>query len=331
MIRRTMTRAYSQPTREDVEAAARRIRPVALHTPMVRSDWLSDAAKASVWLKLEIVQTTGAFKIRGALNAILRLRDERPEIRQVVTASAGNHGQAIALAAARTGIRARIHVPANAPATKLDAIKRWGAEIVPAASYDEAEARASAEAADPSVVHISAYNHPDVIAGAGTVALEMFEDEPDLDTVVVPLGGGGLLSGTAIVARSLGGPVLVIGAEVEASPVFTTSLGAGRITTVRVLPTLADGLAGNMEPDSQTFGFVQELVDRVVLVSESALGNAMRELVACERFIVEGAGATGVAAILQGGLDLTGRRVGVVLSGRNVDVQHKPGVFLRNP
>ena len=314
-----MGSTYAQPARADIEAASARIRPIALRTPLVRSDWLSDAANASVWLKLEIVQTTGAFKIRGALNAMLRLREARPEIRQVVTASAGNHGQAIALAAARTGLRARVHVPATAPAAKLDAIKRWGAEIVPAATYDEAEARALAEAADPSNAHISAYNHPDVIAGAGTVALEMFEDEPDLDTLVVPLGGGGLLTGTAIVARSIARPVLVVGAEVEASPVFTTSLAAGRITTVKVGPTLADGLAGNMEPDSQTFGFVQALVDRVVAVSESALGFAMRELIARERFIVEGAGAAGVAAVLQGGLDVAGRRVGVVLSGRNVD------------
>jgi len=319
MIRPAMAAPYARPTRDDIEAAARRIHPTAMRTPIVRSDWLSDTVRASVWLKLEIVQTTGAFKIRGATNAVLRLRDTRPDVRRIVTASAGNHGQAIALAAARAGLSARVHVPATAPTAKLDAIERWGAEIVKASSYDEAEARALAEAGDASVAHISAYNHPDVIAGAGTVALEMFDDVPDLDTLIVPLGGGGLLSGAAIVARALGRAVTVIGAETEASPVFTTSLAAGRITTVTIRPTLADGLAGNMEPGSQTFGFVQELVDRVALVSESALGHAMRELVARERFIVEGAGAVGVAALLQGGLDVAGRRVGVVLSGRNVD------------
>jgi threonine dehydratase len=147
----------------------------------------------------------------------------------------------------------------------------------------------------------------------------MLEDQSDLDVVIVPLGGGGLLSGSAIVARALGGRTRVFGAEVEASPVFTGALAAGRITPVEIHPTLADGLAGNMEPDSRTFDLVRTLADGVALVKEASLALAMRDLIRREQLIVEGAGAAGVAAVLQGAVDVTGKRVGVVLSGRNVD------------
>jgi threonine dehydratase len=240
-------------------------------------------------------------------------------VRRILTASAGNHGRAIALAANRARLAARIYVPASAPSAKKDAIKRLGAEIVETSSYDEAERLAHGEAGRGDTAFVSAYSHPDVIAGAGTIALEMLEDEPSLDTIIVPLGGGGLLSGTAIVARASDTDVQVIGAEVEASQVFTASLAAGRITKVTVLPSLADGLTGNMEPDSRTFELVRALVNRVAVVAEDPLARAMRELIRRERLIVEGAGAAGVAAVLAGGLDLSGRRVGIVLTGRNVD------------
>ena len=307
------------PTIDDVRRAAARIQGVAWRTPLMPSDWLSDVARGPVWLKLETVQTTGSFKFRGAQNAIARIAADRPHVRRILTASAGNHGRAVALAASRAGLTARIYVPASAPAAKKDAMTRLGAEIVEASSYDEAEALAHGEAGRGDTAFVSAYSHPDVIAGAGTIALEMLEDEPSIDTIIAPIGGGGLLSGTAIVARASGKDIRVIGAEVESSRVFTASLAAGRITKVNILPTLADGLAGNMEPDSRTFELVRTLVDRVVLVSEDPLALAMRELVRREKLIVEGAGAVGVAAVLAGGLDLAGRRVGIVLTGRNVD------------
>jgi threonine dehydratase len=170
-------------------------------------------------------------------------------------------------------------------------------------------------------VYVPPYNDDDVIAGAGTVALEMLDERPDLDTFIVPLGGGGLLSGTAIVVRARVHGALLIGTEAAASPVFTTALAAGRPVTVEVHDTLADGLAGNMDADSRTFGLVRDLVDRVVAVREPDIAAAMRDLILKERLVVEGAAATGVAAILTGGLDLAGRRVGVILSGRNVDAQ----------
>jgi threonine dehydratase len=307
------------PTRADVEAAARRLRGLAFHTPIVRSDWLSDVADADVWLKLEATQMTGSFKLRGAANAIAVIAAERPHVRRILTASAGNHGRAVAYAARRAGLAARIYVPGSAPAVKRNAMVRLGAEVVETASYDEAEARAQAEGARDDTAFVSAYSHHDIIAGAGTVALEMFEDVPELDAIIAPIGGGGLLSGIAIVSRSLGREIFVVGAEAEASPVFTASIAAGRVTTVSVQPSLADGLTGNMESDSQTFDIVRRLVDRVVLVSEPSFQQAMRGLIQREQLVAEAAGAAGVAAILQSAVDVRGRRVGVVLSGRNVD------------
>jgi threonine dehydratase len=171
---------------------------------------------------------------------------------------------------------------------------------------------------------VSAYSHSDVIAGAGTIALEMIAARPDLDVLIAPLGGGGLLSGTAVVARALTPGASVFGAEAAASPVFTAALAAGRPVTVDVAPTVADGLAGNMEPDSQTFGLVRDLVDAVVAVPEQEIRAAMRELVVRERLIVEGAAATAIAAITGGHLPLASRRVAVIVSGRNVDVGDGP-------
>lgn len=304
---------------EEVRTAAQQIAPFVWHTPLVRSGWLSDVTGGQVWLKLEMIQTTGSFKLRGAVNALALLKAREPDA-CVVTASAGNHGIAIAWAAARLHLQARVHLPATAPAAKRQALARLGATIVEAATYDDAEIRARDDAARSGFTYVSPYNHPDVIAGAATVALEMLNDQPDLDTLVVPLGGGGLLSGTAIVARAFPRAVLIVGAEADASPVFTSALAAGHIVTVDVRPTLADGLAGNMEPDSRTFEIVRDRVDDVTRVRESFIEEAMRGLIKQERFIVEGAAATAVGALLQRDRDLAGRRVGVILSGRNVDV-----------
>jgi threonine dehydratase len=273
-----------------------------------------------VWIKVESVQPGGSFKIRGALNALHALRLEHPDISTVVTASAGNHGTAMAIAARHFGLRLRVHLPATAPDAKRQGLLSQGAELVESADYDQAEIAGRADADKSGAPYISPYNHPDVIAGAGTVALEMLEDEPALCAIVVPLGGGGLLAGAALVARGHDRPVRVIGAEAESSPVFTTALAAGTITPVSVRDTLADGLAGNLEPGSQTFDLVRDLVDAVALVAESSIETAMRNLVYRERLIAEGAGATGVAALLQGGLDPGEGPVGVMLTGRNVDL-----------
>jgi threonine dehydratase len=317
------------PTIDDVRAAVHRLPPLAVRTPFVRSSWLSKLLGADVRLKLEMVQETGSFKIRGAANAIALLRTRHPGVTHVVTASAGNHGQGIALAARGVGLKARVYVPASAPAAKRDALRQLGADVVETATYEAAEAEAHAAADRHEGVYVAPYNDPDVIAGAGTIALEMLDAAPQLDTIVVPLGGGGLLSAAAIVAKAANRPVTVIGVEAEASPVFTTSLAAGQIVTVDVKPTLADGLAGNLDPGSRTFDLVRALVDRVVAVDETAIARAMYGLVHSDRLVVEGAGAVGVAALLSSPLSktLTSKTVGVILSGRNVDSRVLAGVI----
>jgi threonine dehydratase len=315
-----------KPATRDIDAAARRITALAWWTPLIASAWLTDlTGAAGVWLKLETVQATGSFKIRGAANAVARLREIRREVSTVMTASAGNHGLALATAAAHHGLNARVHLPATAPAAKRDALRRLGAEVVEAATYDEAEAAARAEAATDDTAFISPYDDDDVIAGAATVTREMLIDQPALDTILVPVGGGGLVAGAALAARTTAPKAVVIGVEAAASPVFTSALAAGHPVTVDVHPTLADGLAGNMDPASRTFGLVRDFVGRVVAVDEDAIGAAMRELLYLERVVVEGAGATALAALIGDNrnaaldLDLAGRHVGVILSGRNVD------------
>jgi threonine dehydratase len=312
-----VTAAPLKPSLEDIAAAATRVAPLTWHTPLIRSPWLSDLARAEVWLKLEMVQATGSFKMRGAANALALLHD-RDANAAVVTASAGNHGLAVAAAGRHFGLQVRVHLPAYAPAAKREAMAGFGAEIVEAPSYDDAERRAHEEAAASASTYVSPYNDDDVLAGAGTVAKEMLDERPDLDAFVVPLGGGGLLAATALVARARQPGCLVVGAEAAASPVFTSALAAGRPVTVRVQETLADGLAGNMDLDSRTFPLVRDRVDRVVAVQEASIADAMRGLVLVERLVTEGAAATGVAAVLEG-LDLAGRKVGLILSGRNVD------------
>lgn len=303
----------------DITAAARRIGRLAGATPLVPSSWLSDLAGAPVWLKLEIVQRTGSFKLRGAANAMTRRLEARTGFRDVVTASAGNHGQAVAYVARELGLSARVYVPKTAPEAKRNALRGLGADTIETPTYDDAERQAHDVAERTGTPYLSPYDDDDVIAGAGTVALEMLAERPELDTFIVPVGGGGLLAATAIVAHAKVPRPMVIGVEAAASPVFTAALAAGRPVTVDVRDTLADGLAGNMDPASRTFPLVRDLVSRVEKIEEPAIARAMRELILRERLVAEGAGAIGVAALLSGGLDLQGRHVGVILSGRNVD------------
>ncbi len=304
--------------RESIERAAERLRPFITRTPMVRSAWLSERAGASVWLKLETEQVTGSFKARGAMHALLALKDRAPEVDLVVAASAGNHGQALAWAGSKLGIRVRAYAPAFAARKKRDNMRALGAEVVETRTYEDAEARASEDAGRAGVPYISPYNNDDVIAGQGTVALEMCEDAPEIDTLVIAVGGGGLISGCAIVAKDRARPLGVLGAEVEASPVFTASLAAGAITVVTVRSTLADALAGNLEAGSRTFPLVQHLVDGIALVAEASIETAMRGLKQHHDLVTEGAGAVATAAVLQG-LGLQGRTPGIIVCGQNVD------------
>jgi threonine dehydratase len=254
------------------------------------------------------------------VNAVLRLAETaaggRPAL---VTASAGNHGRSLAWAVGAGGMHLTVYAPSDAPKTKLEAIRVSGASLVTCASYDEAEARAKEHAGEEGAVYISPYSHPDVIAGAGTVGLEILEDWPDVDVIVVPIGGGGLVSGIAIAARAMAPAVDVAGVEVTASNPFTQGIAAGRIVTIDVQPTLADGLAGNLDPDTVTFDIVRRHVARIALVDEPQLRRAVSSIVDREHVIAEGAGAVGVAALLAGTLDVRGKRVAVVVSGGNID------------
>ena len=274
------------------------------------------ASGGDVFLKLETLQPTHSYKIRGATNAVLKLVAGGAS-GPIVTASAGNHGRAMAFAARAAGIGLTVYVPEHAPRTKLDAIRALGAELRPCRDYDEAERRAKEHGARGIGTFISPYAHPDVIAGAGTIGLEILEDLPDIDTIVAAIGGGGLISGLALAA---GKRAETAGAEVEASTPFTTSLRAGRITQIAVGDTLADGLSGNLDPDSPTFDIVRQRVERIAVVSEEELKTAMRGVAEHERLIIEGAAAVAVAAVLARRLDLRGRRTAVVLSGANIDL-----------
>jgi threonine dehydratase len=274
---------------------------------------------ADILLKLESLQPTFSYKIRGATNAVMRLREQQTgESQQLVTASAGNHGRAMAEAAKQAGMPLRVYVPEHAPQTKLEAIRAAGADLRPCPDYDEAERRAKEDSKTTGATYISPYAHPDVIAGAGTVALEILEEQPDA-AIVVPIGGGGLISGIAIAAAAQRAPSGVSGVEVEASCPFTQGRAAGRIVTIDVGPTLADGLAGNLDPDTITFDIVQTLVPEIAVVGEDDLRAAMAGLLVQEKLVVEGAGATGVAALLARRIATAGRSIVVVVSGANVD------------
>jgi threonine dehydratase len=280
-------------------------------------------ARAPVRLKLESLQETNSFKSRGAFNAAAAFLERRPRVGgkagAIVTASAGNHGRALACAAERLGLDLVVFTPASAPRAKLDHIRRHGAVLrAEAATYEDTERLAKAFAESEGATYISPYSHPDVIAGAGTVAIEILEEWPAVETLVVPVGGGGLVSGMAVVAKQAARRIEVVGVEAEASPAFRESLKAGRIVEVEVRPTLADGLAGNMDPQTITFELVRRFVDRMVLAPEAAIADAIRGLVAREHLVAEGAGATGVAGLL-GGLRLAGRNTAVVVSGSNID------------
>ena len=289
-----------------------------LRTPLRHSPWLSKACGGEVFLKLETLQPTHSYKIRGATNAILKLAERAgKDAPPIVTASAGNHGRAMAHAAAAAGMQLTVYVPEHAPRTKIEAIRELGAELRPCSDYDEAERRAKQHGARGIGVYISPYAHPDVISGAGTVALEILEEIEDVDTIVASIGGGGLISGIAIATQ---GRAEAAGVEVEASCPFTTSLRAGRLTRIEVGTTLADGLSGNLDPDSPTFDIVRQRVKRIAVVPEADLMAAIRGVAEHERLIIEGAAAAAVAAVAGGQLDLRGRRTAIVLSGANIDL-----------
>lgn len=304
-------------TLDDVRAAAERLRGVAHRTPVIRATSLNDAAGAQVWLKCEQFQRAGAFKFRGAYNKIANLSDEQRK-RGVIAFSSGNHAQAVALCGKLFGAPTVICMPTDAPSVKVEATAGYGAEIV---RYDrmtqdrEAVARQIGEARGLTLV--PPYNDPLIMAGAGTAALELLEDQPDLEVIATPVGGGGLVSGTSVAARGVGKGVHVIGVETEAANHAYLSKHSGERVTIAPPDTIADGIR-TVALGQLTWPVVRELVDDVVLVSDEEVKVAMRFLLMRLKIVAEPTGAVAVAAAMTGKLNRFGRRIGVVISGGNV-------------
>jgi threonine dehydratase len=303
----------------DIQAAAARIKGLARETPVYSSRLFNEAAGANVFFKCENLQRGGAFKIRGAANFLLSLNEEERK-RGVVTFSSGNHAQAVAIAAAHLGVRAVIVMPKDAPKAKLESTQAYGPEIVFHDRFSEdREVIARKIATETGAVVLPSYDHAWIIAGQGTAALELLAQEPDLDALLVPLGGGGLLSGSLIAAKHLKPGVQVFGIEPELANDWYLSLAANQRKRIHSPATLADGLRTQI-PGEITYPIVRENAAGVVLVSEEEIKATMRFLLSRLKLLVEPSGAVAAAAILHKKVALTGKRVGVILSGGNVDL-----------
>jgi threonine dehydratase len=311
----------ARPTLADYEDAARVLSGVLATTPLVETQALSDVLGAPVLLKLENLQRTGSFKIRGSSYLMSRLT-EAERARGVVAASAGNHAQGVALAARELGIHATIFMPLGVPVPKLLATRGYGAEVILQGPTVEEPLRLAAEfARETGAVLVHPFDHRDVITGQGTLGLELYDASPDVDTVLVPVGGGGLIAGVAgaIKARAAvdGRTVRVIGVQAANSAAYPSSLADGHPNTVVTRPTIADGIAV-ARPGDVPFAMIRDLVDEIVTVSEDDMARALLLLLERAKLVVEPAGAVGVAAILAGKVKPTGPTI-VVLSGGNID------------
>jgi len=308
-------------TLKDIQEAQKAIVPYANCTPLIRSKFLSDLCSADVFLKLENLQVTHSFKIRGVINKLLHLSAEE-KAQGVITASAGNHGQAVAFGGQKLGFSAKIVVPTTTPKIKVDGIKKYGAELILfGETYPEAERKAKELAQSEGRLYISPYNDPLIVAGHGTIGLEVVNELPKVDAVLVPVGGGGLISGIAIAVKNLKSNVQVIGVQSEAVPIMFESLKAGKIVPPhRHNPkTIAEGLSGGIEKGSITFSISQQYIDEVVLVREETLRQAVYLLWKNEQQVVEGSGAAGVAMLLENKDSFAEQSVAVVLTGGNID------------
>jgi threonine dehydratase len=304
---------------EDIEEARETIRNLVKRTPLARSRFLSDLCGGEVYLKLENLQITNSFKIRGALNKMFHLSTEEMK-RGVVTASAGNHAQAVAIGAEKLNLSAKIVVPKDTPKVKIDKIREHNVELILHGDfYDEAEGKAINLAKKDGLTYISPYNDKMVIAGQGTIGLEILEDLSSVDTIIVPVGGGGLISGISLAVKGIKSNVHVTGVQSEASPVMYESLKAGRIVDVEMKESIADGLFGGIEKGSVTFKIIQEYVDDLLLVKEKTIRKAVFLLWKKEEQVVEGAGAVSVAAIMENTAFFMGQDIVAVISGGNIE------------
>lgn len=309
------------PSLAEFEAARATVAPIVIHTPVLKNSYLSEITGGDVFLKLENVQRTGAYKVRGAYNRMSKLTDEE-KARGVVAASAGNHAQGVALAAKKLGIRATIYVPIGASLPKYQATQNYGANVVLTGNiFDETLAAAKQFCAETGAVFIPPFDHIEIVKGQGTVGLEILEDLPDVDNIVMGIGGGGLAAGVATAAKlkaaETGKKIKVYGVQAEQAAAYPPSLQAGELVQVKVNPTIADGIAV-AKPGQIPFDLISQFVDEVVTVSEDDIAKAMLILLERAKQVVEPAGSVGAAAIMAGKLKLEGTTV-VILSGGNID------------
>ena len=309
------------PTLEDFHTAQLNVAAVAQKTPLLRSSYLSEITGGLVTLKAENLQRTGAYKVRGAYNVMSKLSSAERK-RGVVAASAGNHAQGVALAARELGIKAKIFMPIGASLPKVSATKGYGAEVVLIGeNFAECLKAAKEYSAKKNAVFIPPFDHIDVVIGQGTVGLEIMQEQPEVDNIVVAIGGGGLAAGVAVVAKLMakanGRKVKVYGVQSEHAAPYVTSLKKGKLTEVQTTPTIADGIAVS-KPGRIPFELIKKNIDKVVTVTENEIAQAILVLLERSKQVVEPAGAVGVAAILAGKLKLKGNTV-VILSGGNMD------------
>ena len=306
------------PSLQDIQAAAEALVGVAHETPLDHSSTFSGMAGAPIYLKLENLQKTGSFKLRGAYNKI-HLLSSAEKARGVIAASAGNHAQGVAYAAGHAGIRAVIVMPETAPLAKVSATKGYGAEVVLAGtSYDEAFAKAKELEARDGLTFVHAFNDPAVMAGQGTIGLEILRELPEVEAVVVPVGGGGLIAGVATAIKELAPHVRVYGVQAEGADAMARSKAAGTLVRTTEAATIADGIAVKA-PGDATFEVVQKYVDEIVTIDDEAIASAILMLLERAKLVVEGAGAIGLAALMHGKIGVQGP-VACLISGGNIDV-----------
>ncbi|MBM7714238.1 threonine dehydratase [Bacillus thermophilus] len=315
------TSMRKQMTLQLILEAKKRVYQVVKPTPFFQSIQLSEQYGSSVYLKLENFHEIGAFKVRGAANKILQLSNEEQK-RGVATFSTGNHGLAVAYVAKKRGISATVCISNRVPKAKVDAIRRMGAHVeIVGEGQDDAETYCYELEEKYGLTVIKPFDDSAIIAGQGTIGLEMAAEEPDIDVVVIPISGGGLFAGVATALKLYNPKIKTIGVSMERSPVMFESIRAGKPVILKEQPTLADSLLGGIGLDNTyTFEIVKQLVDDFVLVSEEEIAEAMGFMADEHRMIVEGAAATGVAALLNKKIDVTGMKAGMIITGNNVDL-----------
>ena len=302
----------------DAELAAERLSAYVVETPLVFSPQFSEATGANVWLKLENLQDTGSFKLRGATNRLLAMSEDERD-KGCVTASSGNHGAGVACAAGRLDMQGIVFVPEQTSRTKVDAIRAYGGDVRHFGTDGlDTELHAREFAGSHGMVYVSPYNDPVVIAGQGSCGVEIARQVSDVDAVFVSIGGGGLISGVGSVLKKRFPPVRIVGCQPSASPVMTRSVEAGEVLELESHPTLSDGTAGGVEKDSITFDLCRALVDDYVLVDEEAIAAAMIEFIDKQHQLAEGAAGVALAAFLANATEFRGRNVVILVCGGNV-------------